>query len=96
MAGKVSFSLQNKQQCINKNLLQHTLIMIINNNNNEFVSVGDIIMTYFAKLTISNSHSSSSQAGDSNSREMSISCTSRGVARASNPWLTWTQKIIIN
>lgn len=44
--------------------------------------------TYLFKFIISNSHSSSSHDGSSSRRDISISCTSRGVARANNPALT--------
>lgn len=46
-----------------------------------------IVSMSLFKFMISNSHSSSSQFGDSNNREMSISCTSRGVASDNSPGL---------
>lgn len=46
------------------------------------------------KLIISNSHSSSNHDGSSRSREMFISCTSRGVARAIKPGFTYTRSSI--
>ena len=40
------------------------------------------------KFIMSNSHSSSNHDGSSSNSEISISCTSRGVARAINPGFT--------
>lgn len=47
------------------------------------------------KLIISNSHSSSNHDGSSKSREMFISCTSRGVARAIKPGFTYIRPSIV-